>query len=213
MPLTGNKSGGSGQVAFTAVTRIGSPSSAPEGSAGDVTKGSGEELGLPVRYELLGREWRCHGRRMAEWMPSCLGCCRCAPAVSSRSTKAARIREPLSESAPEGIRTPNLLIRSQMLYPLSYGRMSTGARSSVSQPEDYIRITGRLARQSKCASIALVFVYRAAGSGAIDENQRDYARDGRTAASGRKNGSVDAEGQHRQSPSNAFSIRFNATCR
>jgi hypothetical protein len=28
-------------------------------------------------------------------------------------------------SAPEGIRTPNLLIRSQMLYPLSYGRMSS----------------------------------------------------------------------------------------
>ena len=27
-------------------------------------------------------------------------------------------------SAPEGIRTPNLLIRSQMLYPLSYGRLS-----------------------------------------------------------------------------------------
>jgi hypothetical protein len=25
--------------------------------------------------------------------------------------------------APEGIRTPNLLIRSQMLYPLSYGRI------------------------------------------------------------------------------------------
>ena len=28
----------------------------------------------------------------------------------------------VSTSAPEGIRTPNLLIRSQMLYPLSYGR-------------------------------------------------------------------------------------------
>ena len=28
-------------------------------------------------------------------------------------------------SAPEGIRTPNLLIRSQTLYPLSYGRWST----------------------------------------------------------------------------------------
>jgi hypothetical protein len=28
--------------------------------------------------------------------------------------------------APEGTRTPNLLIRSQMLYPLSYGRMSSG---------------------------------------------------------------------------------------
>ena len=25
--------------------------------------------------------------------------------------------------APEEIRTPNLLIRSQMLYPLSYGRL------------------------------------------------------------------------------------------
>ncbi len=30
---------------------------------------------------------------------------------------------PLVLSAPEGIRTPNLLIRSQMLYPLSYGRL------------------------------------------------------------------------------------------
>ena len=29
---------------------------------------------------------------------------------------------PLKDGAPEGIRTPNLLIRSQMLYPLSYGR-------------------------------------------------------------------------------------------
>ena len=27
--------------------------------------------------------------------------------------------------AREGIRTPNLLIRSQMLYPLSYGRLGT----------------------------------------------------------------------------------------
>ena len=30
---------------------------------------------------------------------------------------------PLVVSAPEEIRTPNLLIRSQMLYPLSYGRL------------------------------------------------------------------------------------------
>jgi hypothetical protein len=30
--------------------------------------------------------------------------------------------------APEGIRTPNLLIRSQMLYPLSYGRMAERPR-------------------------------------------------------------------------------------
>src|SRR4051794_573597 len=32
-----------------------------------------------------------------------------------------QVRGP-SVGAPEGIRTPNLLIRSQMLYPLSYGR-------------------------------------------------------------------------------------------
>ena len=30
---------------------------------------------------------------------------------------------PCRSSAPEGTRTPNLLIRSQMLYPLSYGRL------------------------------------------------------------------------------------------
>jgi hypothetical protein len=31
--------------------------------------------------------------------------------------------------APEGTRTPNLLIRSQMLYPLSYGRWHNFAMS------------------------------------------------------------------------------------
>ena len=34
--------------------------------------------------------------------------------------------------APEGIRTPNLLIRSQMLYPLSYGRL--GIAWNLEQP-------------------------------------------------------------------------------
>ena len=33
------------------------------------------------------------------------------------------LTRPWCLSAPEGIRTPNLLIRSQMLYPLSYGRL------------------------------------------------------------------------------------------
>ena len=32
-------------------------------------------------------------------------------------------KRPLNCCAPEGTRTPNLLIRSQMLYPLSYGRL------------------------------------------------------------------------------------------
>ena len=35
-------------------------------------------------------------------------------------------------SAPEGIRTPNLLIRSQMLYPLSYGRLFFSCVADVS---------------------------------------------------------------------------------
>jgi hypothetical protein len=45
--------------------------------------------------------------------------------------------------APEGIRTPNLLIRSQMLYPLSYGRLSSivgvfncGLTPPVGQPAE-----------------------------------------------------------------------------
>jgi hypothetical protein len=43
------------------------------------------------------------------------------PSVSARLLS---VSAPVqSVSAPEGIRTPNLLIRSQMLYPLSYGRM------------------------------------------------------------------------------------------
>ena len=38
---------------------------------------------------------------------------------------------PLDICAPEGIRTPNLLIRSQMLYPLSYGRMVFNCRTDA----------------------------------------------------------------------------------
>ena len=34
-----------------------------------------------------------------------------------------------SHGALEGIRTPNLLIRSQMLYPLSYKRRRAGVES------------------------------------------------------------------------------------
>ncbi len=36
--------------------------------------------------------------------------------------------------APEGIRTPNLLIRSQMLYPLSYGRFWTSVSGGPAPP-------------------------------------------------------------------------------
>jgi hypothetical protein len=36
----------------------------------------------------------------------------------------------LAESALGGIRTPNLLIRSQMLYPLSYERWTTSSNDT-----------------------------------------------------------------------------------
>src|SRR3954471_18129246 len=43
------------------------------------------------------------------------------------------------QSAPEGTRTPNLLIRSQMLYPLSYGRLAEptggGPRTRLPEPQ------------------------------------------------------------------------------
>jgi hypothetical protein len=39
----------------------------------------------------------------------------------------------LSICAPGGIRTPNLLIRSQMLYPLSYGRSVENNLISIAQ--------------------------------------------------------------------------------
>ena len=54
-------------------------------------------------------------RRSARWLPAVLSC------------------------APVGIRTPNLLIRSQMLYPLSYGRTPT----AVIEPRDRTRIADR----------------------------------------------------------------------
>src|SRR6476659_2480005 len=42
--------------------------------------------------------------------------------------------------APGGIRTPNLLIRSQMLYPLSYGRLfSCPHRSPGASPDPRVR--------------------------------------------------------------------------
>ena len=54
---------------------------------------------------------------------------RVSDGLTARTPICLRAGEPTSlmarpNGAPEGIRTPNLLIRSQMLYPLSYGRSS-----------------------------------------------------------------------------------------
>lgn len=45
------------------------------------------------------------------------------PGVFLETQKIPGSEEPGIVGAPEGIRTPNLLIRSQTLYPLSYRRM------------------------------------------------------------------------------------------
>ena len=53
--------------------------------------------------------------------------------------RAIRGRYCLNQCAPGGIRTPNLLIRSQMLYPLSYGRMGCRPRvRAIRQPRHSI---------------------------------------------------------------------------
>ena len=70
----------------------------------------------------LPRVW-CPGRTLP-------GSLRARRTLTNRRTSKKKIAEiagnpcsgALLGGAPEGIRTPNLLIRSQMLYPLSYGR-------------------------------------------------------------------------------------------
>jgi hypothetical protein len=42
-----------------------------------------------------------------------------------------------TRSAPGGIRTPNLLIRNQMLYPLSYGRSAATGIPVRNVAKDY----------------------------------------------------------------------------
>ena len=56
--------------------------------------------GAPAESTLSTTRSNTENRRSAGWLPAVPFC------------------------APVGIRTPNLLIRSQMLYPLSYRRMS-----------------------------------------------------------------------------------------
>jgi hypothetical protein len=45
--------------------------------------------------------------------------------LETQNRRSAGVLAAVGICAPVGIRTPNLLIRSQMLYPLSYGRMSS----------------------------------------------------------------------------------------
>ena len=56
--------------------------------------------------------------------------------------------------APEGIRTPNLLIRSQVLYPLSYGRPAETASSMLQAGH---RSTQNAARPDQADRLASAF--------------------------------------------------------
>jgi hypothetical protein len=58
----------------------------------------------------VDRPTETQNRRSAGWLPAVVSC------------------------APVGIRTPNLLIRSQMLYPLSYRRPSRGLHENSGPP-------------------------------------------------------------------------------
>src|ERR1035437_1912749 len=61
--------------------------------------------------------------------------------VCPRDTKRPRHLEGVQvlsqQSAPGGIRTPNLLIRNQMLYPLSYGRSAASGIPGRNVAKDY----------------------------------------------------------------------------
>ena len=59
---------------------------------------------------------------------------------NARNRRSAGVLPAVSVCAPVGIRTPNLLIRSQMLYPLSYGRLSRTATAA----QDPMRIAERM---------------------------------------------------------------------
>ena len=56
------------------------------------------------------------------------------PARRGKQEGAVPVAPRLPRCAPEGTRTPNLLIRSQMLYPLSYGRMAPQGRRRRYRP-------------------------------------------------------------------------------
>ena len=66
-------------------------------------------------------------------------------ARKARNRRSAGELPAVSLGAPVGIRTPNLLIRSQMLYPLSYGRMSPVRLSDctrIAEPSEPAEISG-----------------------------------------------------------------------
>jgi hypothetical protein len=79
---------------------------------------------LSLGHRVRGREILCGGKPATAETGSRSVRNRCCRLVRSRPVKIDRpwVFVLLRCGAPEGIRTPNLLIRSQMLYPLSYGR-------------------------------------------------------------------------------------------
>ena len=88
----------------------------------------------PRRERVWSRAWPCAlvGQRKSGSRPESSFCnalpSRLQPGRLSGLRQITRFRrsEPQLRGAPVGIRTPNLLIRSQMLYPLSYGRPPNG---------------------------------------------------------------------------------------
>ena len=95
--------------------------------------------------------------------------------------------EPGIGGAPEGIRTPNLLIRSQMLYPLSYWRMSFSTIRRLlgtqvpdkSQTREPAHTRRRTAGPSGGPAVTGVDVAEPAGPGAGSGTRRSRSPPGR----------------------------------
>jgi hypothetical protein len=109
------------------------------------TELEGADQRLSSVFCQLNRRRRCgpHGRLLANSVPQYVGtphqstsrgpCC--TSLLYTRSKRPVPRSEPASDlGALGGTRTPNLLIRSQMLYPLSYERSS----SSIPRPARWL---------------------------------------------------------------------------
>jgi hypothetical protein len=99
-----------------------SPDGGPTGTASRNRKpAAGTEMSSMNRNRADERRWLLSSKLSSNPESAAPGC-----------------RKRVSElGAPEGIRTPNLLIRSQMLYPLSYGRLGLSLFNCVAEARGF----------------------------------------------------------------------------
>ena len=90
---------------------------------------------VPVGNALFGARWVASERRSGGWAPQTpIGR---APG-ENESGHERRARGRFSVGTPSGNRTPNLLIKSQLLCQLSYGRVNSFNRYPHVETENYL---------------------------------------------------------------------------